>query len=151
MARFRSLGLNFSGPAQRTFILLEFVLLMFTMVYLLYLIVATMDHVAASVTGVDKTTLALVLERVNMLLLVRISLLFFVVFIVHVVLGLFLLHRVTGPLVRFKRILNQIADGKIPNHPVTLRKGDFPTDVSDALTDALKQIRRWKASSNDPD
>jgi methyl-accepting chemotaxis protein len=140
----RTLGLDMKGPVQRTFILLEFTLLMFTMIYLLYLIFATMDSVLTSVAAEEQVLLESVIDRINFLLLVRISILFLVVFIVNVLLGLFYLHRLTGPLVRIKTVLLKISEGELPTRDVTLRKGDFPTDLSEALTKAILKIREWR-------
>jgi Na+/melibiose symporter-like transporter len=140
----RSLGLNLKGPVQRAFIVLEFTLLMFTMIYLLYLIFGTMEGVAAAASETEQAALTAVIDRINFLLLVRISILFSVVFVINVVLGLFYLHRLTGPLVRIKAVLDTIAGGELPEHVITLRKGDFPTDVTESLTNALLQMRRWK-------
>ncbi|OGX05339.1 MAG: hypothetical protein A3G87_07970 [Omnitrophica bacterium RIFCSPLOWO2_12_FULL_50_11] len=142
--RSRSLGLNITGPVQRTFILLEFILLMLTMIYLLYLIFTTIESVAGPVDTAKPFVLEDVLDRINFLLLTRISVLFLVVFVVNVLLGLFYLHRLTGPLVRITAVLTQIAHGKVPTRAVTLRRGDFPTDVSDALSKALERIRQWQ-------
>ena len=140
----RSLGLNVTAPVQSTFILIEFILLMFTMVFLLYLIFDTMNEAAYTVTAVESRNLDIVLDQISFLLLVRVSCLFVIVFIVHIIVGLFFLHRLTGPLQRMKTIFDQIAAGKPPKLPVTLRRGDFPTEVSESLTRALRRISEWK-------
>lgn len=142
--RRRTLGLNFTGQAERYFILLEFVLLMLTMVYLLYLIFGTINSVAAQAIEAGQGELESILDRINFLLLVRISILFVIVFLIHLILGLFYLHRLTGPLVRIRSVLTQIADGTVPQTDVILRRGDFPTDVAQALAQALKRIRQWR-------
>lgn len=139
--RRRTLGLKIGTRAQRYFILLEFVLLMSTMVYLLYLIFGTVNDVSGQFPAADQKVLAPIFDQVNYLLLVRISILFLAVFIINVLLGLFYLHRLVGPLVRIKAVLKEIADGNIPSRDVSLRKGDFPTDVADELTRALQKIR----------
>ena len=135
---------NIAWKAERYFMVLEFVLLMTTMVYLLYLIFTTIYNASSSMTPATQATLGPLFDKINFLLLVRITLLFCATFFINILLGLFFLHRVTGPLVRFKAVLTQIADGSVPNTDVVLRKGDFPTDVAGALTQALKRIRNWK-------
>ncbi len=135
---------NIAWKAERYFMVLEFVLLMTAMIYLLYLIFSTIYGVVNTMTPANQAALGPVFDKINFLLLVRITILFFAAFLINVLLGLFFLHRVTGPLVRFKAVLNQIADGTVPNTDVVLRKGDFPTDVAQALTQALKRIRNWK-------
>lgn len=135
---------NLTWQAERYFSLFEFVLLMVGMLYLLYLIFGTVKEVSGALTEVEQIGLAPVFDRINFLLLVRISILFGVVFMVNFILGLFFLHRLTGPLVRIKNVLNQISLGTVPNTDVTLRKGDFPTDLATSLSRALSQIRQWR-------
>ena len=135
---------NITWKAEQYFLILEFVLLMVTMVYLLYLIFNTIYGVVATMAPVNQVTLGPLFDKINFLLLVRVTILFCVAFLVNAVLGLFFLHRVTGPLIRFRVVLTQIANGTIPNTDVTLRKGDFPIDVAQALTMALKRIRQWQ-------
>src|SRR3989338_4193965 len=132
---------NLTWQAERYFSLFEFVLLMIAMLYLLYLVFGTVKEVSGGLTEAEQIGLAPVFDRINFLLLIRISLLFAVVFMVNFILGLFFLHRLTGPLVRIKSVLNQISTGTVPNTDVTLRKGDFPTDLAATLSHALSQIR----------
>ncbi len=135
---------NIAWKAERYFMVFQFVILMATMVYLLYLIFTTIYGVVNTMAPENQVTLGPLFDRINFLLLVRVTLLFCAVFLINILLGLFFLHRVTGPLVRFKAVLNQIADGTVPNTDVVLRKGDFPIDVAQAMTGALKRIRNWK-------
>ena len=114
------------------------------MLYLLYLIFATVEGVAEHVSGSDRAMIEAMVDRINFLLLMRISVLFVIVFIINVLVGCFFLHRLTGPLVRIKYVLNEIGAGRTPEKTVTLRKGDFPTDVSDALNSALTRINAWR-------
>ena len=142
--RRKTLGLNLKGTAERHFIILESILMVLLMVYLLYLIFWTINGVAESLPADQRTQLAPVVDRISYLLLVRISILFIVVSLVNFLLGLFYLHRLTGPMVRIKRVLDQIAAGDIPPYDAALRKKDFPTDVVDALNRALRKIREWR-------
>ncbi|OGW80157.1 MAG: hypothetical protein A3G33_08915 [Omnitrophica bacterium RIFCSPLOWO2_12_FULL_44_17] len=142
--RRRTLGLKIVTAAQKYFVLLEFFLLMCTMVYLLYLIFGTISDSTQQLIPNDHPEFADVMDRLRYLLLVRISILFVVVFLVNVLLGLFYLHRLIGPLVRIRSVLSQIADGNIPSADVHLRKGDFPTDLAKELSRALTRIREMK-------
>jgi hypothetical protein len=142
----RSLGLKISNEAQKQFVLLEFGLLLFTMIFLLYLIFGTVSDVVGKIDSAQRGGFEAIFDQVNFLLLVKISILFVVVFIVNVLFGLFFLHRLIGPLVRIRTVLDRIAQGDIPDHDVTLRKGDFPTDVAESLSQALKRIREYKSS-----
>lgn len=142
--RRRTLGLNLKGTAERHFIILESILLVLLMVYLLYLIFWTINGVLDSLPLEQQAELSPIFDRISYLLLVRISILFIVVSLVNFLLGLFYLHRLTGPLVRIKGVLDQIAAGDVPPHDATLRKKDYPTDVVDALNRALRKIREWR-------
>ncbi|OGW77663.1 MAG: hypothetical protein A3J52_03985 [Omnitrophica bacterium RIFCSPHIGHO2_02_FULL_49_9] len=143
----RLLTLHVKSPAQQMFILLEFILLMATMIYLLYLIFATMDGVVRALGNSEQVALSSVVDEINFLLLVRITILFAVVFAAHALFGLFYLQRLTGPLVRIKTILAQIAEGKIPEQESSLRKGDFPLEVYEALQRAIRQVHKWRSGS----
>ncbi len=138
---------NITWQAERYFIMLEFLLLMMTMIYLLYLIFGTVNGVERQISGTIPVNWPAIFEKINFLLLVRVSILFVVAFLIHFMLGLFYLHRLTGPLVRIRSVLTQLANGAIPNTDVILRKGDFPTDVAKALTQALTRIRQWRHRS----
>lgn len=135
---------NIAWKAERYFLALEFILLMGTMVYLLYLTFGTINGVTSNLSPAEQTQFAPVVDRVHFLLLVRVTILFTAVFLINGLLGLFFLHRVTGPLVRFRSVLTQIANGSVPNTDVVLRKGDFPGDLANALTLALRRIRHWR-------
>lgn len=137
---------NLTWQAERYFSLLVFVLLIMTMLYLLYLIFGTVREVSNTLNQAEQVKLAPIFDRISFLLLVRIAILFVVVFLVNFILGLFFLHRLTGPLVRIKSVLNNVSDGSVPRSDVTLRKGDFPTDVAEALSHALGRIRHWGRS-----
>ncbi|MBI4357977.1 MAG: hypothetical protein HY584_01635 [Candidatus Omnitrophica bacterium] len=138
---------NFTWEAGRYFMLLEFVIFMMAMLYLLYVIFGTVNGVADSMTEAEQAKLARTFDQINFLLLIRITIVFCIVFFINIILGLFFLHRLTGPLVRFKVLLNQLAEGSVPDADVILRKGDFPTDVAAALSSALRKIRQWRRQS----
>jgi|SRR3989338_8619799 len=142
--RRRTLGLNLKGTAERHFIILESILMVLLMVYLLYLIFWTINGVLDNLPSEQQVELAPIFDRISYLLLVRISVFFIVVSLVNFLLGLFYLHRLTGPMVRIKGVLDQIAAGDVPSKDATLRKKDYPTDVVDALNRALRKIREWR-------
>ena len=130
------------GQAERYFILFQFILLALTLVYLLYLIFSTINGVLNEVSqGQGPIVLASAFDQISYRLLIRISILFVFVFLANLVLGFFFLHRLTGPLVRIRKVLDQVADGKIPSREVLLRKGDFPTDLAKSLGRALSRLR----------
>ena len=135
---------NITWKAEQYFLIFEFVLLMLTLVYLLYLIFNTVYGEVQTMASVNQVTLGPLFDSVNYLLLIRISILFCAVFLINALLGLFFLHRLTGPLVRFRAVLTQVGNGTVPNTDIVLRKGDFPTELASAMTLALKKIRQWR-------
>ena len=134
--------LNLTGQAERYFIAFEFVVLMLTMLYLLYVIFKTINGAVASLSSIQQAQLAPLFDRMTFALLVRVTILFVCAFFASFLLGLFFLHRLTGPLVRIRAVLTQLSHGTVPNEDVILRKGDFPTDVAKALSGALKKLRQ---------
>lgn len=135
---------NLMGYPERYFMALEFIILMLTMLYMIYMVFGTVNGVLETVAKTGGVEMETISDQINASLLIRISILFTVAYVINVLLGLFFLHRLTGPLVRIRTVLTKIASGTIPSTDVTLRKGDFPADVAEALTDALKRIRRWR-------
>ena len=138
---------NITWRAEQYFMMFEFVLLMVAMVYLLYITFNTIYGVVATMAPMNQVTLGPLFDRINYLLLIRVTILFCAVFLVNALLGLFFLHRLTGPLVRFRSVLTQVGNGTVPNTDIVLRKGDFPTDLASAMTLALKRIRQWRKQS----
>ena len=142
--RRRVFNFNPADRAQQYFIFLEFILMSFTVIYLMYLIFSTIDKAANQVSIAGWEGWSVFFEHVNFLLLVRISILFAIVFVIHVMLGLFFLHRLIGPMDRTRRIFSDIADGRVPESNVMLRKDDFPTEFAHELSRALDKIRSWR-------
>lgn len=73
-------------------------------------------------------------------LIVRVSLVLFVTILVIAIFGIFFLHRIAGPVYRFRRVLHRIAEGEIPDE-VKLREGDFFTETADDLNRVLRMLR----------
>lgn len=115
-----------------------------TLAYLLYLIFGTIDEAAKRMALPDQAAWNAFFEEISFMLLGRISALFVVVFVIHVFFGLFFLHRLTGPLARTRSVLSEIADGKIPQADIALRKEDFPTELAYELSRALRRIRSFQ-------
>ena len=132
---------NWNEKPQQYFVMLEFILMVLTLAYLLYLIFGTIDQVVKELAFPSQPQWDAFFEEISLLLLFRISALFTVVFVVHIFCGLFFLHRLTGPINRTRNVLAQIADGEIPLTDVTLRKGDFPVELAEELSRALKRLR----------
>ena len=50
-------------------------------------------------------------------------------------------NRVVGPLLRIRRVLDQLAAGDIPDHPIVLRDHDYWTDVATQLNAVTNRLR----------
>lgn len=63
-----------------------------------------------------------------------------VTFVAMAVHGVFLTHRIAGPVVRFKRVLREVAARRLPA-PITLRGKDHFKDVADEMNAAVAVLR----------
>jgi signal transduction histidine kinase len=64
----------------------------------------------------------------------------FATLMIITVFGIFFLHRIAGPVYRFRSILRRIAVGEIPDE-FRLREGDFFTETADDLNAVLRALR----------
>ena len=71
----------------------------------------------------------------------RVSAIFIGIFLVNALLGLVFLHRLTGPLVRVERVLNEIGDGRLPGGSVQFRRRDLIPEVAEALNQMIVSCR----------
>ena len=55
--------------------------------------------------------------------------------------GLFLSHRIAGPLYRIESYMKQVTAGDVDLKPVHLRKGDFFPEIADILNDVIAHLR----------
>jgi len=62
------------------------------------------------------------------------------VFIGLMIFGLFLSHRVAGPIYRIESYLKQVTKGEVHLRPVTLRKGDFFPELADIVNDTIDHM-----------
>ena len=81
-----------------------------------------------------------VMSDVSYDLIVRVSFVLFVTLLVIAVFGVFFLHRVAGPVYRFRSILRRVSKGEVPDE-FRLREGDFFTDTAEDLNQVLRKLR----------
>lgn len=132
---------------QRYFLLLQFAILLGTLVFLFSILMSSVSSAMEAAQPIANST-----EKLNVLFdtmvrtfFIKISILFAVVFFLNVLLGFFFLERLTGPLIRIQRALEEIGSGRIPDADVYLRKSDFPVDLAHALSGAIAYLRRKRA------
>lgn len=89
-----------------------------------------------------------VMSRINYQLIVRITITMILTIIAASFCGIAFLHRIAGPIYRFRVTLKKMAKGEIiPN--IKLRKGDFYHDVADQINNVLELLRKKRAYSDE--
>lgn len=73
-------------------------------------------------------------------LITRVSLVLFITILIIALFGVFFLHRIAGPVYRFRSILRQVVKGEIPEE-FKLREGDYFTETADDLNTMLRMLR----------
>ena len=143
----KPIELFISEPPQKYFLILQLGILLTTLVFLLSIIMYT-------VTSLMEPSQALVAsgQKLNALfdqmiydLFVKVSILFVIAFFINALLGLFFLERLTGPLLRIQKALEDMASGRLPDSDIHVRDSDYPKDLAHALSALAAQMRRKKA------
>lgn len=143
----KNIRLFLKEPPQKYFLLLQLGILLATLVFLLSIIMTSVSTVMESAYGnaVEDPRLNRLFDEMTSALFKKISVLFAVVFFLSALLGLFFLERLTGPLIRIQKALEEIANGRIPSSDIYLRKTDFPKELAEALSGAIAYLRKKKA------
>lgn len=81
-----------------------------------------------------------VISEVSYQLMLRVSSILFVSLVVIGVFGIFFLHRVAGPVYRFRQIFMRINDGEYPNF-IKLREGDFFMETASEINQLIQKLR----------
>ena len=81
-----------------------------------------------------------VMSQVGYDLIVRVSLVLFITMVVIAAFGVLFLHRIAGPVYRFRGILRRVSQGEIPED-FRIREGDFFTETADDLNQVLRELR----------
>ena len=134
-------------PPQRYFLVLQFGILLGTLVFLFSLIMSslTADIESAYLSARSIDQLNATVDGIMMTLFWKIAVLFVIAFLLSGVLSLFMLDRLTGPLVRIQRIFEEIGKGKVPASSFTIRDGDYPVPLARALSKALGYLKHLQA------
>lgn len=128
-------------PMQREFSMVLIALLMVSTLAVGFVIHATI-HEAAFGGGFQfgKINPIEVLAEVRYQLILRVSCILFATLIVLGVFGVFFLHRVAGPVYRFKQVFAKVNRGEIPP-PIRLREEDFFTEAADEINRVLARLQ----------
>lgn len=81
-----------------------------------------------------------ILSEVSYQLILRVSAILFVTLLVLGVFGVFFLHRVAGPVYRFRQVFIRINEGKFPKF-IRLREGDFFSETASEINRLVTKLR----------
>lgn len=81
-----------------------------------------------------------ILAEVSYQLIMRVSAILFVTLVVIGIFGIFFLHRVAGPVYRFRQIFIRINEGHFPKF-VRLREGDFFSETASEINRLVHKLR----------
>ena len=87
-----------------------------------------------------------ILSDLGYQLVIRVSSILFVTLIVVGMYGVFFLHRVAGPVYRFRQTFLRLNDGEVPNL-IKLREGDFFGETASEFNRLLKRLQFEKEKS----
>lgn len=139
----RTIKLYATQPPQKYFLILQFGILFATLIFLFSIILhdvgGLMEPLAANTVSGDAL---LLFDKLVYSLFVKIAFLFIAVFLLSGLLGLFFLERLTGPLARVQKVLEEIGKGRIPNADVQLRQADFPQGLAKALSETIAYLKK---------
>jgi hypothetical protein len=129
-------------PMQREFSFVLIALLMISTFAVGWVIHHTIHDAAFGTNGYrfGKVSPYEVLSDVSYQLLVRVSAILILTLVVIAVFGIFFLHRVAGPVYRFRKTLLRLNDGEIPV-PVQLREGDFFSETASEVNRLIKRTK----------
>ena len=96
---------------------------------------------------VSRTTLERMILDANSHLVVSSVLIIFLAVIATGFFGVFFLHRVAGPVYRFRKVLRQIGSGEVPETDVQLRRRDFFKETADELNRVIHLLREFEKTS----
>lgn len=81
-----------------------------------------------------------VMSDISYDLILRVSLVLFVTILLIALFGIFFLHRIAGPVYRFRTILHSVSQGEIPDE-FRIREGDYFTETAEDLNLVLRILR----------
>lgn len=131
-------------PMQREFSLVLIGLLMVSTLAVAYIIHSTIREMAYNGYHFGKVSPYEILSDISYQLVVRVSCVLFVTLVVIAFYGVFFLHRVAGPVYRFRMTFLKINDGEIP-HPINLREGDFFGETAAEINRTIERMKFEKA------
>jgi len=129
---------------QRYFVFMQFFMLAAIMLFLLYGSFQLFHEFSLSAHELesDPAQLKLQLKELYASLFMRLLAVFLGGFLANVLIGLMFLHRVTGPLVQVKRVIDMLSDGTTPDRNIKFRRGDFTPELADSLNKLIVAVKK---------
>lgn len=127
-------------PMQREFSFVLIGLLMVSTLAVAYVIHSTIQEVAFGGYRFGKVSPYEMLSDISYQLVVRVSCVLFVTLIIIAFYGVFFLHRVAGPVYRFRQTFLKLNDGEIPR-PINLREGDYFTETASEINRLIEKTK----------
>ena len=101
-------------------------------------------------TTISRTTLERIIFDANAQLVVISILIIFLAVIATGFFGVFFLHRIAGPVYRFRQVLKRMGSGEIPPE-VRLRRKDFFKETADELNRVIHVLKEYESVSHKMD
>ncbi len=134
-------------PLQREFTLVMLGIMMSAALSVGMIINFTLGSLTENApTTISRTTLERMVFDANSQLVVSSILIIFIAVIATGFFGVFFLHRVAGPVHRFRQVLKKMGSGQIPSE-VQLRKRDFFKETADELNRVIGLLRELDSTS----
>ena len=134
-------------PLQREFTLIMLGIMMTAAFAVGTVINYTLSGLTESAAStISKTTLERMIFDANSQLIVTSILIIFIAVIATGFFGVFFLHRVAGPVHRFKKVLERMGSGEIPNE-VQLRRRDFFKETAEELNRVIQLLKEFDNTS----
>lgn len=131
---------------QREFSFVLIGLLMVSTLGIAYVIHSTVQEAVLGGYRFGKVSSYDLLADISYQLVIRVSGVLFVTLVTIAFYGILFLHRVAGPVYRFRQTFLKLNDGEIPG-PIKLREGDFFTETAAEINSLLEKLRFEKQRS----
>jgi len=132
-------------PLQREFLFVVIALLMVSTLAIGFVIHSTIrDAALGGSFQYGKINSFEILSDVSYDLVLRASLILFATLVVLGMFGVTFLHRVAGPVYRFRVVLTKMRQGEIPAK-FRLREGDFFTETADEINGVIERLQNEQA------
>lgn len=138
-------------PLQREFTLVMLAIMMSAAFAVGMVINFTLGNLTENApTTMSRLTLERLVFDANSQLVVSSILIIFIAVIATGFFGVFFLHRVAGPVYRFRQVLKKMGSGEIPGN-IQLRKKDFFKETADELNRVIQLLRELDSTSQKMD